>query len=74
VYGVSVKAETAFKYIDEKKGLITALSDQILALAEVGLHEDKSAVALAKALTAEGFKVDLGVGDMPTALVATRGQ
>lgn len=68
------KAETAFSYIDEKRGLIARLSDEIWALAEVGLHEDKSALALAQALKDEGFAVDLGVGDMPTALVATWGK
>ena len=70
---MAVKAETAIKYIDEKRDVITSVSDQIWALAEVGLHEDESAAVLAKALEAEGFQVTLGVADMPSALVATWG-
>ncbi len=70
---MGAKAETALKYIDEKKDVITSVSDQIWAFAEVGLHENKSAAVLAEALEAEGFQVTLGVADMPSALVATWG-
>ncbi|HHW26589.1 MAG TPA: amidohydrolase [Firmicutes bacterium] len=70
---MGAKAETAIKYIDQKKDVITSVSDQIWALAEVGLHENESAAVLAKALEAEGFQVTLGVADMPSALVATWG-
>ncbi len=67
------KASTAIKYIDAKKDIITRVSDEIWTLAEVGLHEEKSAECLAEALSNEGFKVDLGVAGMPSALVATWG-
>lgn len=70
----AVKATTAVAYIERKKHLITKVSDEIWALAEVGLHEEKSAGVLAEALASEGFKVDLGVAGMPSALVATWGQ
>lgn len=70
---MSMKAKTAGEYIDHKKDLITKVSDTIWELAEVGLHEEKSAQCLAETLEAEGFKVDLGVAEMPSALVATWG-
>jgi len=70
---MTVRATTAVKYIDEKKNLITSVSDKIWALAEVGLHEENSAKCLAEVLEGEGFKVELGVAGMPSALVATWG-
>lgn len=70
---MSSKAETAFKYIDEKSALIAGVSDKIWALAEVGLHEDQSALVLAEALKAEGFEVQVGAGDMPSAVAAKWG-
>ncbi|MGE5578630.1 MAG: amidohydrolase [Bacillota bacterium] len=68
-----VNATTAVKYIEEKRSLLTRLSDEIWEYAEVGLHEDRSAKALADALEAEGFTVERGVAGMPTAFVATWG-
>ena len=70
---MAVKAATALKYIDEKRNHLTALAGEIWEYSELALHEDKSAVALEKALEAEGFKVEVGVGGMPTAFVATWG-
>lgn len=69
----SPKATAALKYIDDKKGFITGVSDEIWRYAEVGLHEEKSAECLAQALEAEGFKTRLGVGGMPSGLEATWG-
>ncbi len=68
-----VKATAAVKHIDEKRELLTKLSDEVWGYAEVGLHEDRSAKALEDALEAEGFKVDRGVAGMPTAFVGTWG-
>ncbi len=70
---MSQKAEAAFKYIDQKKDVLTGLSDKIWAFAEVGLHEGESAHATAEVLKAEGFQVQVGAGDLPTAVVATWG-
>lgn len=69
----SVKAVTALGYIDEKRGLITGVSDEIWRLAEIGLHEEESAKLLAKALEDEGFITRLGVGGMPSGLEAAWG-
>ncbi len=70
---MTAKATTALKYIDEKRSYLTALADEIWDYAELALHEDRSAVALEKALEAEGFRVEVGVGGMPTAFVGTWG-
>lgn len=70
---MGAKAETAIRYIDHKKALICAVSDEIWRLAEVGLHEERSAECLARNLESEGFTVELGVAGMPSAFVATWG-
>lgn len=67
------KASHAMRYIDEKRSLITGISDSIWRYAEVGLREEKSAKCLADALEAEGFRVERGVAGMPTAFAATWG-
>ena len=68
-----VKSTSAAKYIDEKRALLTKLSDEVWEYAEVGLHEDRSAKVLEDALEAEGFTVDRGVAGIPSAFVATWG-
>jgi aminobenzoyl-glutamate utilization protein B len=61
-------------YIDERRDLICSVSDRIWELAEVGLHEERSAELLAEALAAEGFHARLGAGGMPSGLEATWSQ
>jgi aminobenzoyl-glutamate utilization protein B len=70
---MGVKADNGIRYIDEKRDLMVGVSDKIWAFAEVALHEEKSAAVLAKALAGEGFTVEMGVGGMPSAFVATWG-
>ncbi len=52
---------------------LTETNNKIWAFAETGLQESKSAQLLADILSKAGFSVDLGVADMPTALVASYG-
>ncbi|MHA2397724.1 MAG: amidohydrolase [Promethearchaeota archaeon] len=49
------------------------VSDKIWEYAEIGFQEFKSSELLAKVLKESGFKVDMGVADMPTAFVASYG-
>lgn len=70
---MDARAKTALSYIDEKRGKIIQLSDRIWELAELALHEDRSAELLIDALREEGFAVETGQGGMPTAFVATWG-
>lgn len=59
--------------VDSKKEELTALSDEIWAYAEVAFQETKSSKALADYAESQGFKVDRGVAEIPTAFVATYG-
>jgi aminobenzoyl-glutamate utilization protein B len=49
------------------------LADQVWAFAETALRETRSAAVLADFLESEGFRVERGVAEMPTAFVATYG-
>ncbi|MHA2125713.1 MAG: amidohydrolase [Promethearchaeota archaeon] len=49
------------------------MSDKIWGFAELGFNEYKSSELLAKTLKENGFKVDMGVAEMPTAFVASYG-
>ena len=71
---VSIKAQQALKYIDEKSDRVVDLSKKIWEVAELALHEHESARYLAEALEDEGFRVEAGVAEMPTAFVATWGE
>jgi len=53
---------------------LIALSDQIWAFAETALKETRSSKALADYAAAQGFAVQRGVADLPTAFVATFGE
>ncbi len=70
---MSIKAETAHNYIEENREKVIGISDAIWEFAELALHEYRSAECLADALREEGFAVQMGVADMPTAFVATWG-
>ena len=59
--------------IDQKKSDYVALSDEIWALAEEAFEEDQSAEVLAGYAEKQGFRVERGVADIPTAFTATYG-
>lgn len=61
------------KSVDGRKVELTQLSDQIWAYAEPAFQETKSSKALADFAEANGFKVERGVAEIPTAFVATYG-
>ncbi len=63
----------ALDWLKENEARVIAISDRIWELAEVGLQEYESSKLLTNELRKEGFKVDLGVGGMPTAFVASYG-
>ena len=66
------KAE-AIRVIDEKQALLDDVNDSIWEYAETAFQEFKSMDKLCKALEQEGFKVEKGVGDIPTAFTGTYG-
>jgi aminobenzoyl-glutamate utilization protein B len=65
--------ETAWKWIENSKDLLAKISDNVWGFAEYGLLEDKSSKLIADTLENHGFKVQLGVAGMPTALTAEWG-
>ena len=65
--------QVAIDWIERNRNLIIDVSDGIWAYAEVGLQEHKSSRLIAETLEKHGFKVELGVAGMPTALVASWG-
>ncbi len=70
---INANKQAVIKSVDEKKTALTELSDKIWAYAEVAFQETKSAKALADFAEANGFKVERGVAEIPTAFVATYG-
>jgi len=61
-------------WIDEREVELRALSKTVWDYAEIGLREEKSAAALIAYLKKEGFSVRSGVGNMPTAFLASFGE
>jgi aminobenzoyl-glutamate utilization protein B len=68
------KKSAAAVSIEKHQPELTALSDQIWALAETALKETKSSKLLADYAEQQGFKVERGLAGMPTAFVATSGE
>lgn len=63
----------AIKTVDQKSKLLIDISDAIWEYAEIALLENKSSKLLVEILGKEGFKVEQGVADLPTAFVASCG-
>ncbi|MEI9917390.1 MAG: amidohydrolase [Bacteroidota bacterium] len=59
--------------IDARTQEMTTISDKIWAAAETAFNESQSSKILADYAEANGFKVERGVGEIPTAFVATYG-
>ena len=70
---ISSKEEKFFKAVDAREEALAALSKEIWGYAELGLKEVQSSKAIAAYLEKEGFKVQLGVGSIPTAICAEYG-
>ena len=61
------------KSIEKHRTNLIEISDEIWNLAETAFEENASAKILADYAEAEGFTVERGVAEMPTAFVATYG-
>jgi aminobenzoyl-glutamate utilization protein B len=66
--------DKAWKWIDEHKDEFIEVADKVWQYAELGLVESKSSKLIAEKLEEHGFKVNLGVAGMPTAIVAEWGK
>ena len=61
------------KQLDEQSEQYSLIAQNIWEWAELGYQEEKSSGLLQKTLQDAGFKIDRGVGGMPTAFVASYG-
>ncbi|HEX5105275.1 MAG TPA: amidohydrolase [Pirellulaceae bacterium] len=65
--------QSAVEEIDARQSELNEVNKAIWDFAEVGLEERRSSALLVEKLKAAGFKVRVGVADMPTAFVAEFG-
>ncbi|MEM3393678.1 MAG: amidohydrolase, partial [Candidatus Methanomethylicia archaeon] len=70
---ITKEKEYAIEYIEKNKDRFIEISDKIWEYAELGLIEYKSSKLLAEELEKHGFKVRMGISDMPTAFIAEWG-
>lgn len=80
----AAEKKTAVPNLEDKKAAVAniekheqemiKLSDEVWAYAESALRETKSSKAVADFAEAQGFKVERGVAEMPTAFIATYGE
>jgi aminobenzoyl-glutamate utilization protein B len=68
------KKQAAVASVDAHGGELVSLSDQVWAFAETALKETRSAALLADYAEKQGFRVERGVAEMPTAFVASYGE
>jgi aminobenzoyl-glutamate utilization protein B len=66
------KAE-GFAMIEANADHVGRVSDAIFSYSEIGFQEFKTVALMKKELEAKGFKVETGIGGMPTAYKATLG-
>ncbi|HMQ47945.1 MAG TPA: amidohydrolase [Saprospiraceae bacterium] len=69
----SVEKQRALDAIMQQEKEMIRMSDQIWALAETALEETESYKILADYAESQGFRVERGVAEMPTAFIATYG-
>ena len=74
VEGASNAKEQAVASIDHQQSEMIEMADQIWAYAETALREVQSAALLADYAEVQGFEVERGVAEMPTAFTATYGK
>jgi aminobenzoyl-glutamate utilization protein B len=65
--------KNALNWISENEQEIIRVSDEIWNFAELGYQEFKSSALIADHLRKAGFKIEMGVSEIPTAFVATYG-
>lgn len=70
---ISANKAAIIQSVEKHQSELIKLSDQIWAYAETALKENQSAKALADYAESQGFKVERGVYNMPTAFIASYG-
>ncbi|MCO8243476.1 amidohydrolase [Haladaptatus sp. AB643] len=62
-----------FEAVERERERLRAMAQRIWETPELGLHEEKSAQVLIDRLEEEGFDIEEGLGEMPTAFRASYG-
>lgn len=70
---ITPNKKTIIQSVDNQASKLTNISDKIWAHAEIAFQETESSKLLADYAEANGFKVERGVAEIPTAFVATYG-
>ncbi|HET9751961.1 MAG TPA: hypothetical protein VFP52_03325, partial [Myxococcales bacterium] len=70
---VLLSAAATDAYLDQTRARWEQVAKQLWEFSETALQEKKSAALFEDLLEKEGFKVQRGVGQLPTAFVATAG-
>ena len=68
------KKQEAVALIEKQRAPLIKVSDEIWGYAETALREKQSAKTMADYAEQQGFKVERGVAEMPTAFVASYGE
>ena len=71
---VDTEKQSIWSSLDKRSADLAQASKQIWDFAEVGYQEEKSTVVLQEMLKKEGFTLQAGVAEIPTAFVATYGE
>lgn len=71
--GWSSEKQKVAASVDRQRERLVAMSDQIWSYAETAFEETRSAKVLADYAEAQGFRVQRGVADLPTAFIAEYG-
>lgn len=67
------KSTAILEALDQKSEQYGEIAQKIWGLAEMGYQEQKSSALLQKTLSDAGFKIELGVANIPTAFIAEYG-
>lgn len=70
---MTTEKQAAVSAIDQKAGLVADVADHIWEYAELSLQEEKSAALYCETLEKEGFTVEKGICNIPTAFSASYG-
>ncbi len=71
--GMTANKKVIVQSVEKHQADFIKMSDQIWAYAETAFEENKSAKLLADYAEAQGFRVERGVADLPTAFIASYG-
>jgi aminobenzoyl-glutamate utilization protein B len=70
---LSANKKALIATVEKHRATLTAISDTIWAAAELALKENQSSKTLANYAEAQGFTLQRGVAEMPTAFIASYG-